>query len=66
MAEDIKKEQEVQEEIVVETEEVKVDKKDKKTNKYKEQLAERDKEIFQLKDQLLRNVAELENFKKKS
>jgi len=57
MSEDIKNEQ-VEPEVVE-------NKKEKKTNKYKEQLAQRDKEIFKLKDQLLRNAAELENFKKR-
>ncbi|MGE4319835.1 MAG: nucleotide exchange factor GrpE [Acholeplasmataceae bacterium] len=67
MNDDVKKEQELQEEIIVdEVQDLEKDhKKDKKTNKYKEQLAERDKEIFKLKDQLLRNQAELENFKKR-
>ncbi len=67
MNDDVKKEQELQEEIIVdEVQDLEKDhKKDKKANKYKEQLAERDKEIFKLKDQLLRNQAELENFKKR-
>eukprot|EP01156_Anaeramoeba_ignava_P006312 Anaeramoba_ignava/a348318_40.p3 GENE.a348318_40~~a348318_40.p3 ORF type:complete len:188 (+),score=44.77 a348318_40:1049-1612(+) len=36
-----------------------------KKNKYKELVAERDKEIYQLKEKLLREAAELENFKKR-
>ena len=62
MAEDMKKETVTKEEPVVEEKET-VQKQ--KKNKYKEQLAERDKEIYQLKEKLLREAAELENFKKR-
>lgn len=65
MAEEKKKETAT----VDETKETVVEEKDvshkEKKNKYKELLAERDKEIFQLKEKLLREAAELENFKKR-
>ncbi len=63
MAEDIKKETVTPVEPVIEEKKETVQKP--KKDKYKEQLAERDKEIFKLKEKLLREAAELENFKKR-
>lgn len=68
MAEDIKKEHDVSEQNEDIKKEVKEEKKTStktKKNKYKELVAERDKEIFQLKEKVLRDAAELENFKKR-
>lgn len=61
MADELKKETVTPEEVI----EKKDEKPSKRKNKYKEQLAERDKEIFKLKEMVLRDAAELENFKKR-
>ncbi len=57
----------LEEDFLEETEEVKEDKKSKKEkrDKQKEQIEALELENKVLKDKLLRNVAELENFKKR-
>ena len=66
MAEDVKKETVTPEvEAETKTEETQEAAHKAKKNKYKELVAERDKEIYQLKEKLLREAAELENFKKR-
>ena len=64
MAEDIKKETKPEDKKTQDVNKEETTSKTKK-NKYKELVAERDKEIFQLKEKLLREAAELENFKKR-
>ncbi len=64
--EDEKKEKQVQsEEIAQEVEQQEEKPKKEKKNKHKDQIESFEKEITQLKDKLLRNAAELENFKKR-
>jgi len=64
--EDEKKEKQVQsEEIAQEVEQHEEKPKREKKNKHKDQIESFEKEITQLKDKLLRNAAELENFKKR-
>ncbi len=65
MADNMKKETVEETVKQEETSENKKDTPKKKKNKYKALVAERDKEIFQLKEKLLREAAELENFKKR-
>ena len=64
MADDIKKEKKPDDKKIQDESKEETTSKTKK-NKYKELVAERDKEIFQLKEKLLREAAELENFKKR-
>jgi len=51
----------MEDEIVHDDHELKKEKK----NKHKEQVEKLEKEVYELKDKLLRNAAELENFKKR-
>ena len=57
--------EELNEEVVEEATEVKTEKKEKK-NKHKEKIELLEKQNAELKDKLLRNAAELENFKRRT
>ena len=69
MMETENKEKDLQSEEIVEEKDVSPEKEEKskkeKKNKHKEQIDALEKEIKELKDKLLRNAAELDNFKKR-